>query len=215
VLAAFVGLWLVAPSARAEDVTVAVARLPLPAGKQLDWDDLSTIKLPEELVPPTAVTKGADLVGQTLAHPVAVQAPIVAQRLVGAEVPAQAVAPAGPPEVEIEQELGVVAAMLQAGDTVGWVRTETRPRCVIAWGEVVRRGSPATVRVPEATVGDLQLARDPVVLVPGPGATRPPLPPCHAPASSPAGEPGDLPEDDDDAPRPDDVGDVGAPMEAR
>ena len=189
-LGALLGLWMVAAPARADDVTVAVARLPLPAGKKLDWDDLSTIKLPEELVPPTAVVLGADLVGKTLSMPVAVQSPIVRQRLVGMEVAPAPVAE-GPAEQEVARELGVVAAIVQAGDKVGFVQVDASPACVIAWGEVVRRGSPATVRVPAYVVPELTLADDAAVLVPGPGARPPALPLCKVPPPADGVVPGE------------------------
>ena len=179
-LSLIAGLWL-APPALADDVTVAVARMPLPAGKKLDWDDLSTIKLPDALVPPTAVVLGADLVGKTLALPVAVQSPIVAQRLVGVEVPVVAPPVDAMPavaEVEVAREMGVVAALVQAGDTVGFVRTDKGTPCVLAWAEVVKRGSPVTVRVPAVHGPDLASAHEPAVLLKGPDTHRPDLPLC-------------------------------------
>lgn len=172
--------WVLAiGAALADDVTVAVARLPLPAGKTLEWDDLSTVRLPPELVPPTAVVLGTDLVGKTLAFPVAQQAPFVAQRLVGVEVPVvEAVATTeAVATVSLSRELGVAAAIVQAGDEVGFVRPG-RSACVVAWAQVVSRGSPVSLSAPAPQAAALERERDAVLILPGPSASKPALPLC-------------------------------------
>ncbi len=171
--------WVLAiGAALADDVTVAVARLPLPAGKTLEWDDLSTVRLPPELVPPTAVVLGTDLVGKTLAFPVAQQAPFVAQRLVGVEVPVVEQAAAEQvATVALSRELGVAAAIVQAGDEVGFVRPG-RSACVVAWAQVVSRGSPVSLSAPAPQAAALERERDAVLLLPGPSASKPALPLC-------------------------------------
>jgi Flp pilus assembly protein CpaB len=159
------------------DVTVAVARLPLPAGKKLTWDDLTTVKLPPALVPPTAIVLGTELVGKTLTHPVAQQSPIVAQRLEGVAVPVVEAAEVLEATVTVERDLGVAAALVQAGDTVGFVRPG-RSACVVAWAQVLARGAPVTLEVPAEQAAGLQRERDAVLIVPGPEAQRPALGPC-------------------------------------
>jgi hypothetical protein len=164
-------------AALAGDVTVAVARLPLPAGKLLDWDDLSTVSLPEALVPATAVVLGAELVGKRLAFPVAQQAPIVAQRLEGYVAPAPEPTE-GVVTVEVERDLGAMAALVQAGDEVAWVRTG-RDACVLAYGVVVARGAPVRLSVPAVRAALLAAEPDAVAMLRGPEAERPSLSSCE------------------------------------
>jgi hypothetical protein len=160
-------------------VTVSVARLPLPAGKKLTFDDLTTVDLPRELVPPTAVVKGTALVGRVLAHPVAQQSAIVGQRLEGWVPPPVEVVEEGPSMIEVEWKLGPMGALVQAGDVVVWVQPGPKA-CRLAQGEVLRRGSPTVFEVRAEETEALKEARDPAVMLRGPGATVGSLPACRA-----------------------------------
>jgi len=172
-----------APMAEAVDpsakITVSVARMPLPAGKKLGWDDLTTVDLPRGLVPLTAVVKGTDLVGRVLAHPVALQSPIVGQRLQGWVAPPEP-APELAATVQVEWNLGPMGALIQAGDVVVWAQAGPQG-CRIAQGEVLSRGAMTTLEVRAAEAEALAKASDPHVMLRGPGATTGVLDSCVRP----------------------------------
>jgi hypothetical protein len=169
-----------APADPAEKITVSVARMPLPAGKKLTWDDLTTVDLPQGLVPPTAVRKGTELVGRVLAHPVAQQSPIVGQRLQGWVAPPQP-EPEVASTVQIDWDLGPMGALVQAGDVVVWVQTGPTG-CRLAQGEVLSRGATTTFEVASAEAAALKAATDPQLVLRGPGSSTAVLASC-APAA--------------------------------
>ncbi len=181
---------LEAPTAEAIDpsakITVSVARMPLPAGKKLGWDDLTTVDLPRGLVPPTAVVKGTELVGRVLAHPVALQSPIVGQRLQGWVAPPEP-SPELAATVQVAWDLGPMGALIQAGDVVVWAQAGPEG-CRIAQGEVIRRGAMTTLEVRTAEAETLANASDPHVMLRGPGATARALDSCARPEPEPDAE---------------------------
>ena len=165
-------IFLMMAMAFAEEVTVAVSKLPLPAGRPLTWDDLATASLPPSLVPVGAVIKGADLVGRVLRYPVAGRSPIVAQRLVD---PPAASASA---DALLAVDLGPLAAIVRLGDRVVATSILGDPptACAVALAEV-RAVDPTRVALTAGSLADPMGAPRWVVGGPGAGAL---LPACEA-----------------------------------
>lgn len=163
--------------ALAADVTLSVSRMPLPAGKAITWDDLSTVSLPEALVPPGTVRLGTELVGQRLAFPVAGGAPIVAARLVGGPAPASA----DGATTTVEIEVGALGSVLRPGDRLLAARGGRVP-CLDVTAEVHEPGPPTLVGV--ATDDAARLSEPGLIwLLAASEAVEPPLPAC-APAEA-------------------------------
>jgi hypothetical protein len=161
----------------ADDVTVAVARQLLPAGKTLTWDDLLTARLPAALVPPSAVSTGADLVGRTLAHPIAGGAPFVAERLVGPNPAAQQTSDGGILQVEHIVSVGILRPLLQAGDRVDWVLPRPAGACHWVSGHVLEASEPARLSFP---AGSAPPPAEALPIFGGAGTSAVPLPACEA-----------------------------------